>query len=264
MQNKDDEITMKILDIDMDYFLDYPVNYRSHSLDERVDDIECEKSVWSEERVRTFLEKNLGLSKDKKIKGRIVKGHNESLFFWKELIDKKQIVPPFSVVHIDSHADLGCGSIGGLLYVLDELIYWPVDIRIRYCYDEFEVDGKFYGIDIGDYLLFAIAYRWISDLTYCGNPHHDSGDVPSQILIKKLPNYKFKKTISTSIKIVPRNISDRNLVDEPEILFTIIPNEEDVKYTGNFDYAVMAQSPNYTPGNADYIMDVFKEYIDEI
>ena len=255
---------MKMLDIDMDYFLDYPVNCRSHNSDERVNIIECEKSVWSEKRVRRFLENNLGLSKDKKIKGRIVKGHNESLFFWKELLDNQQIVAPFSVVHIDSHADLGCGSVGGLLHVLDELIYWSVDIRARCCNEEFEVDGKFYKVDIGDYLLFATAYRWISDLTYCGNPHHDSGDVPPQILVKKLPDYEFKKTIYTSIKIVPRNDADRDIVDEPEIPFTIIPNEEDVRYNGDFDYMVLAQSPNYTPANADYIRDVFKDYMEEI
>ena len=29
-------------------------------------------------------------------------------------------------------------------------------------------------------------------------------------------------------------------------------------------YAVLAQSPNYTPASADYIMDIFREYIEEI
>lgn len=255
---------MKILDIDMDYFLDYPLANIPNRLVNRVENEECKKSVWSEFRVRTFFEKNLGLSKDKKIKGRIVTGHDESLFFWKELIDKEKIVTPFSVVHVDSHADLGFGSLGCFPYVQDELIYLPVKIRSRLCYDEFEVDGEFYKIDIGNYLLFAIAYRWISDLTYCGNPNHDSGDVPPQILLNKIPNYKFEKKVSTRIKITPRNYIDRKSVEEPEIPFSILPNVEDVNYHGDFDYAVMAQSPNNTPENADFIMEVFKEYIEEI
>jgi hypothetical protein len=32
---------------------------------------------------------------------------------------------------------------------------------------------------------------------------------------------------------------------------------EDVKYNGDFDFAVMAQSPNYTPESADFIMIFF-------
>ena len=39
---------------------------------------------------------------------------------------------------------------------------------------------------------------------------------------------------------------------------------EDVKFDGKFDYAVMAQSPNYTPASADFILDIFREYIEEI
>ena len=36
------------------------------------------------------------------------------------------------------------------------------------------------------------------------------------------------------------------------------------EFDGNFDYAVMAQSPNYTPASADFILDIFREYIEEI
>lgn len=28
----------------------------------------------------------------------------------------------------------------------------------------------------GNYLLFAISYKWISKLTYCANPHGDKND----------------------------------------------------------------------------------------
>ena len=39
---------------------------------------------------------------------------------------------------------------------------------------------------------------------------------------------------------------------------------EDVSFRGDFDFAVLAQSPNYTPASADFIMDIFREYIEEI
>ena len=51
---------------------------------------------------------------------------------------------------------------------------------------------------------------------------------------------------------------------DTEVELIIIPTEDKVKYSGDFDYAVLAQSPNYTPESADYIIDIFKEYIEEI
>lgn len=50
---------------------------------------------------------------------------------------------------------------------------------------------------------------------------------------------------------------------EPEVPFLIIPTIEDVYFDGNLDFAVLAQSPNYTPSSADFIMDVFRDYIIE-
>lgn len=56
----------------------------------------------------------------------------------------------------------------------------------------------------------------------------------------------------------------KNAVKEPEVPLLIIPSIQDVKYDGNFDFVVMAQSPNYTPASADFIMDIVREYIVEI
>ena len=232
------------LDLDLDYFLDVPVNNRCHASDERVADYDCVKSVWSEERVRFFIENNLGLSKDNRVKGRIVKGHNESLFFWQDLIEDRRLTTPFSVVHIDSHADMGCGSMG-LIFVLDELIFCPQNIRPRCC-SNFEVNGRFYDIDIGDYLLFAIAFGWIADITYCANPNNYPGDIPLQILRQKLPNYKFEIPITTTVKLRPLELEQQNKVNEPEVLLRILPKIENVNYDGDFTYVVLAQSPNYT------------------
>ena len=56
----------------------------------------------------------------------------------------------------------------------------------------------------------------------------------------------------------------RGAMKDPEVELLIIPSIEDVKFSGEFDYAVLAQSPNYTPESADFIMDIFREYIDEV
>lgn len=256
-------MNMMVLDLDMDYFLDHPVSNRNHDTEKRVEDEECVKSVWAEERVRNFLENNLGLSKSKQIPGRIVKGHDEALFFWEELIEHGKLQIPFSVVHVDSHADLGYGGLGKL-HVLNELITWPLNLRSRNCHNEYDLDGRFLKIDIGDYLLFAIAYRWILDLTYCGNPYGDSGDIPKEILLKAIPDYHFDEPVKTTIKLRPKDTEEYKKVDEPVVPFVIYPKIEQVQYKGDFDFVLLAQSPNYTPVEADFIMDIFKEYIDEI
>ena len=76
---------MKILDLDMDYFMD-SVAHTPDSVLERLSEADYGDCVWSERRVRSFLEENLGLSKERKLPGRIVCGHNEALIFWRELI----------------------------------------------------------------------------------------------------------------------------------------------------------------------------------
>lgn len=51
-------------------------------------------------------------------------------------------------------------------------------------------------------------------------------------------------------------------IKDPEVELLIIPTIDDVKFAGDFDYAVMAQPPNYTPASADFILDIFREYIE--
>ena len=53
-------------------------------------------------------------------------------------------------------------------------------------------------------------------------------------------------------------------IKDPVVELLIIPTIEDVKFDGDFDYVVMAQSPNYTPASADFILNIFREYIEEI
>ena len=68
---------LKMLDIDMDYFLkEIPIMISENSTD-RVSDESYQ--VWDREEIIYFLEKRLGLSKDKKIKGRVVTHHSEAL-----------------------------------------------------------------------------------------------------------------------------------------------------------------------------------------
>ena len=266
---------MKILDIDMDYFME-KIAYVNDDVIERLSEEDYGGCVWTEQRVRSFLENNLGLSKRNKIRGRIVIGHNEALFFWKELIASNDLNVPFEVVHVDSHADLGVG-IDSPYHIMKYLLAYPVEERPehnRYI----DYNGKMKIEGIGDYLLFAIAYQWVSKITYCANPNGDKNDYVWQTLKDFEENYIWEEPVENIIQLlynpdmdVP-NHNDNEFVKmeyikgscrEPEVPLLIIPTIEAVNFDGEFDYIVMAQSPNYTPASADFIVDIVREYIDE-
>lgn len=272
---------MRILDLDMDYFMKTVVNFRAEFESERLPDDEFGAYVWSESEIRSFLENNLGLSKESRIKGRVVRGHNESLFFWKELITSNKLNPGFEVIHVDSHADLGLGY-HSWIHIMNNLLSYQVNERPLH--SEY-YDGRFkknIKEGIGDYLLFAIAYRWISKLTYCGNPYADCGDYIKYILkgFKDANTLNNKAPVKNTIQLFYNSDPEadftrcyddslklfkfmKNCIFEPEVPFYIIPTVEDVKFDGDYDYAILAQSPSFTPPKADFIMDIFREYIIE-
>lgn len=261
---------MKILDLDMDYFMTEIAN-TPFSCEERLDEEYYGGSVWTEEKVRQFLERNLGLSKTNKIPGRIVEGHNEALFFWEELINSKRLSDSFDVVHVDSHADLGLGD-ASWSFLQSAFLTLPIESRRRI--REYEFCDKIKRISIGDYLLWAVAYKMISSITYCANPHGDKNDYvffhEEYIWDKPVRNYiqlKYNKTMEMPEYDSSNAYKKKYLegaIKDPEVELLIIPTIDDVRFARDFDYAVMAQSPNYTPASADFIMDIFREYIEEI
>lgn len=267
---------MKVLDLDMDYFSEEPAHDISEDCEERLDEELYGNGVFTEARVRQFLENNLGLSQENRIPGRIVKGHNEALYFWQELVAEGKLQVPFEVVHVDSHGDLGCGGLEAFEYIVHNMLQYDMIERPDHCnYRDYQ--GKLRKEGIGDYLLFAIAYRLISKLTYCVNPYSEHDDFYWGILKDFEENYGSDLLIENTIQLLynpdmelPYYSPDeregydeflKNSIREPEVPFTIIPTFENVHYEGDFDFIVMAQSPNYTPASADFIMDIVREYM---
>lgn len=267
---------MNILDIDLDYFLDTVCTEIEEDCRERLPN-EYDSFVWSEERVREFLENNLGLSKEHPKKGRVIIGHNEALTFWKELILKGELSIPFEVVHVDSHADLGLGYTSSWKHIIKYLLQYPIKERFehnRYV----DRNGNIREEGIGDYLLFAIAYQWISKITYCTNPNGEKNDYMWETLKDFNENLVWDYPVQNIIQLVYNpdmdcpNYDDhiakkekylRDGIKEPEVPLLIIPTIEDVNFNGEFDYISLAQSPNYTPSSADFIIEIIKEYIEE-
>ncbi|KGJ49844.1 hypothetical protein KD33_07910 [Clostridium sp. NCR] len=260
----------KILDIDMDYFLEKPPYLIKQSCTNRAKE-SC--NPWDRNKVISFLENNLGLSKTNKIKGKIVQHHNEALDYWRDLINTKSLKAPFEVIHIDSHADLGFLS-GTSFFIFEKLLSLDVDKRsniedYKNQFEEYLIPG------IHDYLLFAIAFRWVSKLTYICNPNGQSDDY-SRLIMKDLK--ESSKTIQlrynqyrTTGFLNFKTREERELKEteylndsilEPEVPFKVLKNIDNVKYKGDFDFITFSISPNYTPESADFIIDVIREYIE--
>lgn len=255
---------MKILDIDMDYFLKKAPSGISSKTKSRCDSKEY--FPWKEDEVISFIENNLGLSKSNKIPGKVVTHHHEALYFWRDLIKSSKLSVPFEVVHVDSHADLGLGC-GSWVFIFEKLLGLQADMRSNI--EDYENKfTKYKKPDIGDYLLFAIAFRWISKLTYVSNPNHDGDDYLPYILKDCIePNDKIQLPYNNKYPATYINDDDNvkeyleNSILEPVVDFNIIRNIKDVKYDGDFDFITFSISPNYTPKEADFIINIIKEYI---
>lgn len=267
---------MRVLDLDVDYFMDEVVSSISENSQERLSEEYYAKLVWNQDRVVSFLEDRLGLSRDNRVKGKIVRGHNEALLFWKQLITDGKLSIPFEVIHVDSHADLGLGY-ASWKFILDDLIKKPVSSRTEH--NGYIFMNKTHYEGVGDYLLFAIAYRWVSHLVYCANPNGDANDYVLDTLKNFHEEYSCGKPVRNVIQLAYNENMERPKFDdsiaikkeyfrtaikEPEVPFDIIPTIDDVKFEGNYDYIVVAQSPNYTPASADYVLSLMREYIDEV
>ncbi|MDR2559131.1 MAG: UPF0489 family protein [Oscillospiraceae bacterium] len=256
---------MRVLDIDMDYFVREMATFIPADCKERLSD---DYNVWEKGDVINFIEQKLGLSKNKKTRGRIITNHHEALFFWREKIKTNELSTPFEVLHIDSHADLGLGC-SSWIFIFEKLL--GIKVEERQNIESYpEIFEEFKQPQIGDYLLFALAFRWISKLTYICNPNEPGNDYICYILKDCIePNNKIQLPFNDKYPASDLNDSykRKNYLKtaqlEPEVDFEIIRKIENVNYDGNFDFLTFCVSPNYTPKSADFIINIIKEYIVE-
>ena len=272
---------MRVLDIDMDFFMNIVAGGKKEESGIRLTDRFSIESVWSKDRVIDFIERNLGLSKRNKIKGKIFKQHKDALYFWEKLIYNRYLECPFEVVHVDSHSDLSYDDTG-YEFVYNELSKVKINERRNY------INGIAGGIDkinSGNYLLYAIAFGYISELVYCTNPNrclcnrNNSGRDYNMYILKDEEHefvdgvsknyiqimYNKDKKFNEIFNEEQRKAYVKGAVIDPPVKFTILNRYDKMQFAGvKFNFINIAQSPKYTPENADFILDIFREYIQEI
>lgn len=234
---------MRVLDLDLDFFLsdccplallgERPMN-------------SCAQH-WSAQRVEAFLTDQCGLSKDKKTPGRVFETHDGALDFWQEQLTCGSLSAPFDVVHVDAHSDLAFGKPGPSFVLKAVLTRLPEERPSLYSYR----DGK--KLDEANYLLFALAFRWISSLKLVRNPHSHK-DV-SALLLDDQGNIHLSSDVAAIMQF--KNGS------EPTVPFTIYDDYALYK-ENDFDYVSLAHSPRYAPEDADELIPVIMRYIQSI
>lgn len=244
---------MRVLDIDLDFFVD-PIAYWRSDYGARLSDKEY--SVWEVKELENFLENKCKLSKTHKVKGTIVKHHHDAFYYLRDLIQKNELKVPFEIVHIDAHADLGLGD-SGYIYVMTKLLHRPVEKRMN------PKRGR-EGLTAGNYLVFLVACRWVSKIVFVRHPkadddfnwiHFKDFDVSSNIIqLKKCsPDAIEQLLYRETTKLIYQDL-------EPEVPIEIVSLTDYVNCEP-FDYVVVSRSPGYTPPKADKLLDVIKEYI---
>jgi len=231
---------MRVLDLDMDFFLTAPCPLAE--LGERPQE-GC-ADVYSDEEVIRFLEEQCGLSRERPVPGAIFETHDQALDFWQARMAEGLLHAPFEVVHVDTHSDLAFGPPGTNFVLNVVLSRLP---QQRAAIDDYH---KAVELDEANYLLFALAFRWISRLTYVRNPRSHQ-DIPRQLLDSD-GNIHLRSFIS--------QMMEGKNGKEPVVPFDVYDDYRQFKQTG-YDFVTMAQSPRYAPESADRIMEIVRQYI---
>jgi hypothetical protein len=146
----------RVLDIDLDFFVEDVANWRSYDAD-RLDSEEF--PPWNKDLALQFLRDRCGLTQ--RLPGIVVERHAELFWLWDAAIRDDVLEPPLSVTHVDAHADLGLGD-AGYVHLMSDLLFRPPESRR---WPKMGDDG----LGDGNWLSYAIACRWVGDLTYVFN-----------------------------------------------------------------------------------------------
>lgn len=231
---------MRVLDIDLDFFLSNVCELAN------VNDRPVGCDPWPADAVRAFLEMRLGLSRVHPLPGAVFETHDGALRFWKEQMDAGELKAPFHVTHVDAHADLGIGR-PGPAFVLESVLTRPPEARV-----EIERYYETQKLDEANYLLFALAFRWISSLDNVRNPN-SRPDMPDRFCFEGA--IRLNSSVAALVPALDFH--------EPAIPFHVFDDWRRFRTAEKYDFVTLAISPRYTPRTADRLINVIRAYIKE-
>ena len=226
---------MRVLDLDLDFFLNNVCELAEYGCRPDI----SQAQPWSGSEMRAFLENQCGLSRNNPIPGKVFETHDQALDFW-----QARARMPIHVTHVDAHSDLGIGR-PGPAYVLESVITRPPEAR-----GTVAAHRAAKKLDEANYLLFALAFRWIGSLENVRNPA-SRPDLPAQFC-----HDGYIQLISSVGALIPA-LDHR----EPVIPFANYDDYRTFRARAPYDLATLAISPRYAPPEADALIKIFCEYV---
>ncbi|MBQ2985414.1 MAG: hypothetical protein IJD61_03205, partial [Clostridia bacterium] len=148
---------------------------------------------------------------------------------------------------VDTHSDLAFGP-PGPAYVMNVVLARNPEIRER-----IEMYREAVELDEANYLLFALAFRWISSLDNVRNPR-SRPDIPREILAAG------RADVIQLTSFAARLFEEKN-GKEPEIRFNVYEDHGSFRAEGPYDFVTLAISPRYSPKEADELIPIIGRYI---
>ena len=244
-----------VLDLDLDFFV-HPTPF-GWDTDAGKRASGAQFSVSPKREVREFLENRLGLSKERPVRASEASTHDGAFWYWRDEIASGRLVPPFEVVHVDNHSDLGMGD-AGWLHLTTDVMRRELAERANPLRDE---------VTEGNYLAFAIAAGWISTVRYVAPACRFAADGVYRHE-DRMHSYFLDSNPDSGELALPMNAawSPFSFVDPkvlgrgPTIRFETL-SAESFTAPGTFDSAFLAHSPQYTPKKADALLPLLREYL---
>lgn len=203
---------------------------------------------WSADKVRLFLERGCGLDKHSPLPGRIFDTHDKALLYWQELVKDGRLAAPFAVTHCDAHSDLGIGYPGPGIVLNGVLpVRFPERLNTETYYKRKQLDEA-------NYLLFALAFRYVGALENVRNPR-SRPDKPAMLFSEDGASIQLTSPVAKLME--PMNSP------EPFIPYREWTDPMIYRAEAPFSFISAARSPRYAPKEADALLDVIREYIHE-
>lgn len=241
--------TPYVLDLDLDFFVHDVAHFRDFQAG-RLDDDEF--PAWHVDEALSFLRERCRLTS--RLPGIVVEHHGERFARWRDAIETGVLSAPFSVTHVDAHADLGLGD-AGYVDLLTRVVHLPVRER--------RDPGPALGD--GNFLAFAAACRWLSDLTYVYNHEGGGDDVMSYVMDNfdsHAAHVRLPALTKAQLEQLPFD-KPQPVGLEPPIPFTQVAGPQ-FSAPKEFDVVCLCRSPAFTPPAADAVFDAIRDvFIDE-
>jgi hypothetical protein len=245
---------IKILDIDLDFFLDN-VPKGIGAIEKNKRQSSQDYHPWEPAKVIELLETSFRLEKDAQLTGMLFEHHDEVFWFLSKLQAESDYNLIFSIDHLDGHADLGFGDTS-YIHICTDLLFKPKEERYK------NLQSK---VTEGNFLAYLIACGWVKELNYINHP----GQFNDAFWIY-FQNFEYKTEV---IKMPALNKSDIDDVirDRASSIPKINPKYEPtvpcrlIEYASfnavkQYDYLFLTKSPEYTPVESDSLIPLIMNY----